>query len=108
VNTKAQTTIYVVSFLACVTIAYLVGNERGHTQGQIAGEATANKAWVTKDAHKDTMHALAVSNARMDGACQSMMAMTESYFPTLRTQDLRAKWLEMAGNCIAFYQKQGK
>src|SRR5215208_3701780 len=61
VNTKAQTTIYVVSFLACVTIAYLVGNERGPTQGHIAGEATANKAWVTKDAHKDTMHALAVS-----------------------------------------------
>lgn len=28
-NTKAQSTIYVVSFLACITIAYLVGNEQG-------------------------------------------------------------------------------
>jgi hypothetical protein len=45
---KADTTIAVIAFLACVGTSYLVGRENGytagHAQGKIAGEAITNEA----------------------------------------------------------------
>lgn len=97
---KTQASIYLIAFLAGVSVSYAAG----YTQGKFAGEQIAHKAWIEREAMQDAKHKLELHIAKKDGACKVAVA---ALHDAMRRAD-RAGQLELIqvmGSCALHYEK---